>query len=290
MRALAVTRHGRLTGDEHWVVQGRRSYSAALGTLQRALETQPFHDETLASARALVLYEFLESTSESPNAWETHLGGLEKLLIATGKPTSTLGKAVFVSLRYPLMCRLLMRRERSVLSQDEWLMEGKEEQMWNYGFKIAAMMQDAEQGKDVRQMCVELYKEVDGLEETDSNYVMHQRTFRLSLLMMMERFGVPPMGDQETEARACLEQLQYKIMGGGTFHPSRTLLPVNFLAWYYRHRPEGELCTRMKDTMTKGGYLLVRDINVGEIPVATMLRDRPDQKCTRFVAGLVNET
>lgn len=68
LRALAVTRYGRLNCNEQWVQQGRWMYGEALSTLQKTLHGQAFHDETLASARALVLYEFLESTSENPNA------------------------------------------------------------------------------------------------------------------------------------------------------------------------------------------------------------------------------
>ena len=269
LRALAVTRYGRLHGDEEWLRQGRRFYSEALSTLQKTLHGQPFHDETLTSARALVLYEFLESTSENPTAWETHLSGLERLLVVRGKPETLLGKAVFADVRYTLMCKALMRREKSPFSEGEWLLDEEGEQIWNCGFQIAAMLAASERGEDVRKDCIELYGRVD---ETEGE-VLHRWAFQLLLLMMMERFSMSLLGDKEEVAKSMLEMLRENIMGEGEFRPARTLLPVNSLVWFYRNRPEFDECLKLKQEMARRGYLFARDVNKGELAVVKALQD-----------------
>lgn len=270
LRALAVTRYGRLHGDEQWLQQGRTLYSEALLTLQKTLHAQPYHDETLASARALVVYEFLESTSENPNAWETHLSGLARLLEVRGKPQSAIAKAVFSDVRFPLMCKALMRREKSAFSDEGWLMEEESEQVSNCGFQIAAMMADSERGEDVREDCIKLYRKAEELGKADA---IHRGSFQLMLLLMMGRFGVSPMGDPEEIARSMLKLLRENIGGGGGYRPARTMLPVNTLIWFYRRRPEMEECLRLKQMLTDRGYLFARDVNKGKLAVVNVLQD-----------------
>lgn len=57
--ALSVTRCGRVHCDEAMMKHGQATYGRALRLLQQALydEVLMLHDETLASVRALVLYE-----------------------------------------------------------------------------------------------------------------------------------------------------------------------------------------------------------------------------------------
>ena len=270
LRALAVTRYGRLNGDEQWLQQGRRLYSEALLTLQKTLHAQPYHDETLASARALVVYEFLESTSENPNAWETHLSGLARLLEVRGKPRSAIAKAVFSDVRFPLMCKALMRREKSPFSEDGWLVEEKSEQVSNCGFQVAAMMADSEGGEDVREDCVKLYRQAEQLGDVDA---IHRGAFQLILLLMLGRFGVAPLGDSEKIARDMLRLLRENIGEAGLYRPARTMLPVNTLIWFYRRRPEIEECLRLKQVLTDRGYLFARDVNKGKLAVANVLQD-----------------
>lgn len=273
LRALAVTRYGRLNGDEQWVQQGRKLYSEALSTLQKTLHGQPLHDETLASARALVLYEFLESTSESPSAWETHLSGLSRLLEVRGKPQSVLGKAVFANVRYALMCKALMRREKSPFSEGEWLLEEQSEQLWNCGFQIAAMMAASERGEDVRKNCVELYQRV----EVADGDLLHVWAFHLLLLLMMKKFGLPALGDQEEVARSMLKMLRENLTGEGPFRVVRTILPINTLTLFYRNRPEFQECLTLKQAVTDRGYLFARDVNKGKLPVVNVLQDSDEQ-------------
>jgi Fungal specific transcription factor domain len=276
LRALAVTRYGRSNGDEQWLRQGKSMYSEALGTLQKTLGLRPSLNETLASARCLVFYEFLESTSESPNAWETHLSGIEKLLQFRGRPKSILAEKVFEDCRYPLMCKAIMRRERSPFSKKEWLVEGRD--LCNCGFRIAAMLAASERGEDVREQCVELYGEVKGLEDD-----MHRWAFEVMLLLVMERFGLPAHADQEKVAGCMLDLLRRNIMGDEEFRPGRTLFPLNLLIWYYRHRrQEKEECLRLKSQLTGRGYLFTRDINKGRLLLPSVLRDaKVDEDSTK---------
>ncbi len=270
LRALAVTRYGRFKGDEQWMRQGRRLYGEALSTLQKTLRGQPFHDETLASARALVLYEFLESTSENPNAWETHLSGLARLMEVRGKPQSAMAKAVFADVRYPLMAKALMRGEMSPFSEEGWLLDEKCEQLWNYGFQIAAIMAASEKEEDVRKDLVELYQQVEKAQDPATIY---RGTFQLLLLLMMERFGLPPLGNQELVARGILRTLKRDIGGKEGFRPARMMLPVNTLIWFYRRRPEIEQCLRLKQALSDSGYLFARDVNKGRLAVVNGLQD-----------------
>ena len=221
LKALSVTRFGRTCGNEQWMQQSRLLYSEALHTLQKTLHAEPFHDETLASARCLVLYEFLESTSGNPNAWETHLSGLERLLQFRGKRETMLARKVFEDCRYPLMCKAIMRREKSPFSEPEWLLEGDEQQIWNYGFELAALLAAVEKGEDTRDWCVRLYEKLDALKVGD---LLHRLSLKLYLMLMMEKMGIE-RGDKEVvpgEALAAVEEVLK-----GNFAPQRTLLPVN---------------------------------------------------------------
>ena len=157
--AVATTEDGggdevwMLNHDEQWLQQGRRLYSEASLTLQKTLHPRPYYDETLASARASLVYEFLELTSENPNAWET-----PRLLEVREEPQSAIAEAVFSNVRFPLMCKPLKLREKSSFSDKGWLMEAESQQVSNYGFQTAAMMADSERGVDVREDYIKLYR------------------------------------------------------------------------------------------------------------------------------------
>ena len=57
--ALSTTRYGRVSGNPDAVTKGQHMYGKALALLQQALYDEQLmgHDETLASVRAMVLYE-----------------------------------------------------------------------------------------------------------------------------------------------------------------------------------------------------------------------------------------
>lgn len=105
--ALSLTRYGRLNLNGDAVLQGQRLYSQALSQLQKALYDPRlvWHDETLVSIRAMVLYEVYESTSDNPTAWHNHLAGMAYLMQIRGpaRHRSPMAKAVFENVRYALV-------------------------------------------------------------------------------------------------------------------------------------------------------------------------------------------
>lgn len=107
--ALSFTRFGRVNHNYDVVVQGQRLYSESLVLVQKALydPNLMFHDETLASIRAMSLYELFESTSGDPGAWQKHLSGIAHLIELRGpaRYSSPLAKSVLADVRYGLVCQ-----------------------------------------------------------------------------------------------------------------------------------------------------------------------------------------
>ena len=266
LKALSVTRYGRTYNNEQWMRRGRSLYSEALSTLQKTLHKKPFHDETLASARCLVLYEYLESTSGNPNAWETHLSGLERLLLFRGRGETVLARKVFEDCRYPLMCKAIMRRERSPFCEKEWLLDDDGQLIWNYGFEMAALLSASENGEDVREWCRNLYVKLEDLKVGD---VIHRWCFKLYLLMLMEKIG-EQRGDQEGIAQQIFDAMKEVMMGD--FWPQRALMPVNMLVWFYRGRERFKECLQMKQRTSDRGTLFARDVNKCDLPVVKIVR------------------
>lgn len=105
--ALSLTRYGRLYLNHDAVVCGQRAYGQALRLVQIALSDVAlvWHDETLVSIRALILYELYEATSDDPTAWFNHLSGMMFLLQFRGpsRHCSPMAKAVLEDVRYALV-------------------------------------------------------------------------------------------------------------------------------------------------------------------------------------------
>lgn len=74
MKALTLTRLGRMTCDDSLVRLGSTAYGLALQELQKALYDKDlmWDDDTLAAGRVCVQHEVLESTSNSTFAWSNH--------------------------------------------------------------------------------------------------------------------------------------------------------------------------------------------------------------------------
>jgi Fungal specific transcription factor domain len=273
LRALAVTRYGRLNNDQQCLQHGRRIYSQALGALQSTLQKQPLHDETLASARTLVLYEFLESTSESPSAWETHLSGIARLIEVRGRPQSTLAKAIFEDVRYLLMVKALMRRERSPFCEQEWLSEEMGvQQLWNCGFQFAAILEALERHEDMMGECVSMYRRLEELENQDTD-LLHLWAMRLLLLHLMEKLGNGQLDDKEVVAGKMMDALSVD-MEVSNFQLGRLLYPINTLLWHFRHsRKEFDEVLTLKQQLSDKGFRLARDLNKGGFPIVKVLQD-----------------
>ena len=248
-------------------------YTRALNVLRNALRTQPLHDETLASARMLVLYEFLESTSEDPSAWETHLSGIARLLEVRGRPESMLAKAVFEDVRHSLMVKAIMRRERSPFCEQKWLWEEEGVQrLWNCGFQLAAILEASERHENVVNDCVDMYRELERLEHQDTD-LLHLWSMQLLLLTLLEKMGGLRLGDKEVLARKMMSTL-HADMEKSNFQSVKLLCPINTLLWHYRHaRKEFQEVITLKRRLSDNGFALARDINKGDLPVVNVLRD-----------------
>ncbi|KAJ9604067.1 hypothetical protein H2200_011590 [Cladophialophora chaetospira] len=154
--ALSMTRHGRVTGNLELIRRGQRTYGTALRLLRDALYDRvlTWNDETLASVRALVLYEFFESNSDNPTAWYRHLDGITSLasspMEARGpeRTSSSISRSVLEDIRYALMLKDVMLRKRSAFGRDDWIdlpwcgrAKPIEQQVYDQGFRIAAILE-----------------------------------------------------------------------------------------------------------------------------------------------------
>lgn len=105
--ALSITRFGRVNQNHDMVLHGQRVYSECLVLVQKALYNPDlmYHDETLASIRAMALYELFEATSNNPAAWQNHLSGISHLIELRGpsRSRSPLARAVLTDVRYALV-------------------------------------------------------------------------------------------------------------------------------------------------------------------------------------------
>ena len=184
--ALSVTRLGRVNGDDRIVMEGRVVYAHAVASLRKALNDKWIDDDVLATVRAMVLYENMESTSEDLSAWYMHLAGLSDLLLARGshRHRTGLGKLVFEDVRYSLMLKAVMKQESSVFGNTEWKTapwqekKSTEQVLIDYGFDIASILERAERlrkappSKDslghalqVTDDCERVFDELDALHE-----------------------------------------------------------------------------------------------------------------------------
>lgn len=126
--ALAVVRQGRSSGNETTLNEGRCMYGRALLVLQSDLcdKQRACHEETLAAARAMALYEvspiisscvclkgfsdcskLYEATSNTATSWQSHISGLANLIMSGGPWSygTPLARALYEEFQYPLVCR-----------------------------------------------------------------------------------------------------------------------------------------------------------------------------------------
>ncbi|KAI1609374.1 hypothetical protein EDD37DRAFT_162038 [Exophiala viscosa] len=150
--SLAYTRLGRLNDDPAAVLRGQQVYGQALKTMQQALYDPHWsrHDETLAAARCMVLYESFESTSESMTSWFNQIGGVAQIIELRGPQNHRrpLQRTILESMRYNVMIACTMRRKDSFFAQHQWLTEpwrddikNLEQRYIDQGFVLASMLE-----------------------------------------------------------------------------------------------------------------------------------------------------
>lgn len=155
LKAISMTRLGRLFEDERLAFQGGTCYGVALQQLRKALQSEVAvrQDETLAAGFILALYELFESESatSSMQAWSKHMSGLEKLVSMRGPQLyrSHLGQDMLENIRSSLMISCLEHRRTSVLAYGRWLARPWDAtsnsihpRVHDKGFALAALLQE----------------------------------------------------------------------------------------------------------------------------------------------------
>ncbi|KIX92730.1 uncharacterized protein Z520_11582 [Fonsecaea multimorphosa CBS 102226] len=154
--SLAYIRTGRLQSNQTLILKGQEIYGQTLRLMQSALydSTLVLHDETLAAARCMVLYEAFESTSEDMDAWQSHIMGIARIiqLRGPGRHRDPLSKSILESMRYNAMIVCLARRESSFFSNPDWLLQpwaddtpkDIEQRIYDYGFTLSNLIQMGE--------------------------------------------------------------------------------------------------------------------------------------------------
>ncbi|KAK4943483.1 hypothetical protein LTR10_016974 [Elasticomyces elasticus] len=153
--SLAYTRLGRLNDDAATVLRGQQVYGKALKAMQQALYDPHWsrHEETLAAARCMVLYESFESTSESMTSWFNHIGGVARIIEVRGPRThrKPLQRTILESMRYNAMIACMMRRQNSFFAQHQWLTEpwmddtkSLEQRYVDQGFVLSSMYEKSD--------------------------------------------------------------------------------------------------------------------------------------------------
>lgn len=168
--ALSITRFGRMTNMHDAVLQGQHAYSQSLVLVQKALHSDDlmWHDEILATIRAMSLHELFESTSGDPSSWHHHLAGITHLIKLRGpfRHRSRLAQAVLEDVRYPLMLQALILRKPSLFSRNEWQLdwEKPEQKFYDLGFELAAFLEQVELGRHDSARCKALYRSFQMLD------------------------------------------------------------------------------------------------------------------------------
>lgn len=146
--SLACIRLGRLNDDQATVIKGHQVYGQALRLMQQALYDPILmrHEETLAAARCMILYEAFEATSENMTSWFNHIQGIARILELRGPRChhSPLTQTILESTRYYVMIVGMMQRRPSFLGRAEWLTEpwvdghkNFEQRYIDYGFYLS---------------------------------------------------------------------------------------------------------------------------------------------------------
>ncbi|MCJ1377631.1 hypothetical protein MMC17_000726 [Xylographa soralifera] len=153
LRALSMTRLGRLNGDDYMTTQGKMNYVLALRELQNALwdEQSMWKDETLAAGRVLVYHEIFEATSGSISAVANHEAGMALLVQLRGpeKYHSPLARAILEDVRNTCMIMALRERKASFFGSETWATQpwGREaksvpQKLYDKGFALAALLEE----------------------------------------------------------------------------------------------------------------------------------------------------
>ncbi|EXJ66468.1 uncharacterized protein A1O5_10620 [Cladophialophora psammophila CBS 110553] len=153
--SLAYIRIGRLQNNQTLILKGQKIYGQTLRLMQNALYDPQLmrHDEILAAARCLVLYEAFESTSEDMAAWQSHIIGIARMIEIRGpeRHRDPLPKSILESIRYNAMIVCLTRKAPSFFGYPNWLTQpwadtpkDLDQRLYDYGFALSDLIQRGE--------------------------------------------------------------------------------------------------------------------------------------------------
>ncbi|MCJ1388276.1 hypothetical protein MMC18_001121 [Xylographa bjoerkii] len=160
LRALSMTRLGRINSDDNMTTQGKINYVLALRELQKALwdEQSMWKDETLAAGRVLVYHEIFEATSGSISAVANHEAGMALLVQLRGpeKYHSPLARAILEDVRNTCMIMALRERKASFFGSETWATQpwGREpksvpQKLYDKGFALAALLEEMDTARQL---------------------------------------------------------------------------------------------------------------------------------------------
>ncbi|KAI9723188.1 MAG: hypothetical protein M1828_004291 [Chrysothrix sp. TS-e1954] len=181
LRALALTKIGRLHEDSNLIIQGQADHVRSLQAIQRCLYDvhTSGSDDTLAACRSVMMFELFESSTGAVDGWNNHLHGLTRLMMLRGpaSPSSALAKALVSDIKYLNMIYSVQYGRPSLFRQNLWRadvretsLSGLEARLTDLGFDLASLLLRLEETSDAtRSEDCRLLKELH-----DSLLVWHE--------------------------------------------------------------------------------------------------------------------
>lgn len=252
--ALSITRFGRMTDIPDAVLHGQHTYSQSIMLVQKALHDNDlmWHEETLATIRAMSLHELFESTSGDPSSWHNHLAGITHLIELRGpsRHRSRMAQAVLEDVRYPLMIQSLMLRKSSLFSGKEWQLDWDkpEQKFYNLGFQLAAFLEQAELGKRDAETCRALYNSFEMLDMAALTPVAGANVLGCKLLLgnVAASFTINIGAALEPVADTLIVMLEGIL---NTSEGRNCIFPLACLSYHYR--ADREKSTEIADMKTQ---------------------------------------
>lgn len=134
------------------------------------------------------------------------------------------------------MLKALMLHKQSPFGEARWHMGrlGTEQELYDLGFRLAALLEQADQGLYDGQACIDLH---DSLEKLKPNLTKPAVLLNLFACELLLGFVATPLGLEWASecahlADAILEMLPMVTEGGGEEH--RSIFPLTCILWQYR--------------------------------------------------------
>jgi hypothetical protein len=155
--AIAYTRAGRFQNDAACICQGQRCYGLSLALMQQALYDAVLArtDAVLAAARCMVLFEGLESTTDTMESWVNQVHGIGRI-VQLRRPeeyNEPFARAILESMRQNSFIVSIMTSTQIFYGQLQWRTlpwagteKGFDQRLYDHGFDLAHMFDTAAHG------------------------------------------------------------------------------------------------------------------------------------------------